>query len=225
MPTFWAAGAAIISLAATPAPATATASSATVTVRVVGDDIDLPLPAGYCEPTGRYIDLAQIIAAVDKESITLATFYDCAAMAAEEVPKRYIIVKALRAALMQRITREELLKQLGDIPKSEMTAAIQAATTSEALSKNASEVLGDVDLGAKMEPADADENGYYMAGVGRFKKDATSYTLAMAVGITSVKGHVLSLSAYQPGETMKTIAETLRQARFETSRMVKANQP
>lgn len=220
----WAAAAAVVSLAAT--PLTTAKPPVTIPVRLVGDDLALPLPEGYCEPTGRYVDLAQLVAAVDKESITLATFYDCAAMSAEVVPNRYIIIKAIKSALSQKIPRDELLRQLGEVPKSEMSAAVQAATNDKEISKNASEVLGgDVDLGAKMQPADADENGYYMAGVGHFKNEATSYTLSMTVGITSVKGHVVSLSAYQPGETLKTVADTLRQAKFETRRLVEANQP
>lgn len=220
----WAAAAAVVSLAAT--PPTAAKPPVTITVRLVGDDLSLPFPEDYCEPTGRYIDLAQLVAAVDKESITLATFYDCAEMVADAVPERYIIVKALKSALSQKVPRDELLRELGEVPKSEMSAAVQAAGNDKGISRNASEVLGgDIDLGAKMEPADADENGYYIAGVGHFKNATTSYALSMTVGITSVKGHVMSLATYLPGQTVRTVAESLKQAKFETRRLVAANQP
>ena len=54
--------------AVTPAPST---------FRIGGVEFALPLPTGYCMPQGKQIDIAQLIAAADPNSVTHLTLVRC----------------------------------------------------------------------------------------------------------------------------------------------------
>jgi hypothetical protein len=43
----------------------------TLHFRLSGDEITVPVPAKYCEPTGVYADRVQLAAAADSQNVTL----------------------------------------------------------------------------------------------------------------------------------------------------------
>ena len=193
-------------------------------IRVVGDAIEVPLPAGYCEPTGTYVDTAQVSAAGDSQNLTLLSLFSCAEMARGATPEHFAYVKIPKSALSAHMTLPELLSGMGAVPDSEMKAAIDNDKVSPGVQKDLSTVTGrDVAVHTAIVPADRDANGYYMAGVVQMSAGTQEITTAVAVALTAVKGHMLSYNFYAPGQTSEEVRAVLEQTKAETKRLVAAN--
>ena len=192
--------------------------------RIAGDEIAVPIPPDLCEPTGAFADRAQMAAAADSQNVTLLSLFNCAEMKAGTVPQHFAYIKAPKNTLNTRMTLAELLKAMGDVPDSEMRAAIADDKISPAISKDVSAVAGkDVKVQSAILPADKDASGYYMAGVVQVQADGGDASTGVAVGITATKGHLLSYNFYAPGQGAAEVRALLGQTKAETKRLVEAN--
>jgi hypothetical protein len=75
----------------------------------VGDkELHWTVPEGYCPPKGPMASLAQMMATMDTQNVTVLTLYACDATLTKL--DRYILVKAPVAALMATLERDQFLK-------------------------------------------------------------------------------------------------------------------
>lgn len=193
-------------------------------IRVMGDDIQVPVPDGYCEPQGPYRDNAQRAEASDSQNVTFLTLFRCDEMAAGGDLQHLIYIKAPKPALAARATLKELLDAMGAIPASELSAALDDNRIRPGVEKDASQVFGtSVQIQSEIKPATKDAFGWYMAGTVDYSVAGRNLGLAVAIGMTAVKGHVLSYNAYGPGKDVTAVRAALAQAKAETKVFVEAN--
>lgn len=192
--------------------------------RLAGDEIVVPMPAGFCDPTGGYIDGAQAVAAADNDNLTLITLYDCAEMARGEHPSHYAMIKAPKSGLSKRVSRGELVKGMGDIPQNTFTDQIQKEKLTE-VGRNVSKVFGeDAALTGSIAPIDKDDLAFYLGGVlGLSVAGDTPQNVSVVVALTTVKDHIVSYNFYGPGARVSDVATVLRRTKAEVKRLIDAN--
>lgn len=212
-----------------PVPRTSTPVAAlpplrTTDFNLIGDNIIVPLPAGYCPASGRFEGIAQLTAAADKENLTTASLYLCDDIASDTAPTRYALVKTPRKLLLVKASRSELLAEMGAIPPSELGALMNSENLGKEASKSASEVLGaKTEIGVNIQPVAADEYGYYITGTGQGSAGTQTFQVCFAGVLTTIKGHVIAYYFYAPGQTLGDIAAVLALTKAEVRRLIKAN--
>jgi hypothetical protein len=212
-------------LAAThPAPRARSPAPKTITVRIIGDDIQVPLPPGYCEVTGKYADYAQLAAATDNDNITVLQLDDCAEMAAGGRVQHFAVIKAIKKALAQRVPRDVFLHAMGAVPPSELSNAITDANLNKRVQDGIANVTSmNVQLETKIAPIASDDVAYYLGGLVKMQAADTAYQTSVVVALTSVKGHLIGYDFYAPGETARDLAALLAKTKGETRRLLGAN--
>jgi len=196
----------------------------TLSFRMLGDEITVPTPAGYCEPTGPYADAAQVAAAGDSQNVTLLSLYNCAEMAAGAPSQHWAFIKAPKSLMSTRATLAQLLEGMGAVPESDLKAALEDPNINEGVQKELSKVTGaDVKVASSIVPVDRDANGYYLAGTVQMSAGESNIAAAVAVGFTAVKGHLITYNLYGPGQSPAAVRAVLDVARVETKRIVDAN--
>jgi len=78
----------------------------TAQFRIGGVAFSVPLPEGYCEPTGRNVDVAQFTAALDDKNVTVLSLFPCNS---DGDSSDYYLIKAPKSALFVTLTREQVL--------------------------------------------------------------------------------------------------------------------
>jgi len=176
------------------APPHAQASPQVGTFRISGVGFEMPIPTGYCLPSGKGGDVAQLMAAADQQNVTHLTLLACQ----DDWGKDYILVKTPSQALLVDVGREEALKALA--------AALDTPALKEQFSsgklvtdagKGMSDVLGrKVDLVGEIKPVGRDEACVYLAGTTEVKTADVSYRIAVGGCITVVGRRMLTLYVY-----------------------------
>jgi hypothetical protein len=203
----------------------AQAAERSVTVTVDGQTIQVPIPEGYCPASGAYVERARAVAAHDKDNETVLTLYDCAAMAAggSNMP-RYAHLKFPIALRGSSVTMDEVRGAFPD-SASEFAKFMDEAVDEKAIGKEFSEVAQadvKVEVGG-LKPAGEDATGVFLAGVMTVQIDGTPVPLATAVGVSSVKGKMLSFNFYAQGDTVQILSRQLSVARGTVRAMGAAN--
>jgi hypothetical protein len=192
--------------------------------RLAGDEIAVPMPAGFCEQAGKFADQAQLMAAADNQNVTLLSLASCAEMAAGGPLSHYAYVKIPKRALTARVTLPELLAQMGAVPESEMKSAVANDKISPNVEQGLHAVTGrDVKVRSSIVPVDRDASGYYLAGVIDVSLGDKSGTIAAVVAITAAKGHILTYNLYGPRIDAPGVHALLVDAKAETTRILAAN--
>lgn len=192
--------------------------------RLAGDEIAVPVPAGYCEPTGVYADRAQLAAAADSQNVTLLSLFNCAEMEAGGAAQHFAYIKIPKTVLNARVGLAELLSQLGQVPDSEMADAVSDAKTSSGVANDISAIGGrDVAVHSAINPVARDDIAYYLAGTLQIKMEGEDIALAVSISMTSVKNHMLTYNFYVPGHDLAAIRMALEQTKTETRRLLAAN--
>ncbi|MBL8772140.1 MAG: hypothetical protein JNK30_12225 [Phenylobacterium sp.] len=206
------------------APAGAAAEeAAALAVRIGGDEIRMPVPAGYCEPTGRYANIAQLTDAMDRENITYLALVDCAAVNAGRELSRYLFLRAPKVFASERLTREQLFERMGPMPENAPNLLLDNPAMDQAKGAARRATGRNVELSGEMRPVAKDEAGYYMAG-GLQQDDAgRSRRTSVGIGATAVRGHVVTVNSYVRGSDLAAVREALKVARETTQGLVAAN--
>jgi hypothetical protein len=197
--------------AAPPAPAEAS-------FRVGGVAFQLPLPAGYCLPRELQVDVAQLVAAGDTDNVTDLTLFPCnAPVSGAEMgaQKDYILIKTPKQALIAQVSREELIRGMGEaFEKPAFTEALASGQLLDRAGKGVSDVLGTkVDLSGGVAPRGKDDFCAYLGGTMAVASSIKSYTLAVGACITAVGGRVLAIYWYGPDEGPASVARLLVKAK------------
>jgi hypothetical protein len=176
----------------------------------------MPLPKGYCLPSGTDIDAAQLMAAGDTENVTHALLVRCDANSGEALgAKDYLILQTPRQALLAPVTRGELLQAVGaEFEKPEFSAAIAGGEIEQEVEKSFGKVLGtEVTFDGAIRPLGRDDVCAFMGGVIEFKAVAVGYKISAASCITSIGNRVMAINWYGPDTHAAAIAELLKKAR------------
>lgn len=194
------------------------AAAAQASFSVGGVEFGLPLPSGYCLPRGQQVDIARLVAAGDTANVTHLTLFPCdAALDASGLgaQKDYILIKTPKQALSAQVTRDELLKGLGDAFESPaFTQALASGELLKEAGKGVSNAVGrTVDLSGNVAPRGKDDLCAYLGGVMAVASSVKSYTLAVGTCITAIGGRVLSVYWYGSNERPAGVARLLVRAK------------
>jgi len=212
-----------VSATTTSPPERATAP-AFAAARIMNDDIRVPLPEGFCEPTGPYIAQAQLIAAADNDNVTVLQLNSCAEMAAGGRTSHFAVMKAGKKTLTANISLADLLAAMGALPKSAFADLVNGPDVQKKVEDGFGQVSSaKIELKSDLQPVASDDAAYYLAGLMTGTVGENSGQLALAIAITSVRGHVVSYDFYAPGATARDVANVLQQAKTEVHRLLKAN--
>ena len=111
--------------------------------RVGGVSFMLPLPAGYCLPSGRVADVMQLLAAGDTENVTDLSLAQCDGKMLSGASD-YTIIKTPRRGLLVAIDRAELLEAVGK----EFDSKLDITPMFDAAGKSMSDLTGrKIDVG------------------------------------------------------------------------------
>jgi hypothetical protein len=180
--------------------------------------LEVPLPAGYCEPTGADIDLAQVVAAGDNDNVTHLSLYPCNVQASKAplgTFKDYIVVKTPRQALLVAVGREELLRSLGEeFENPAFAEAVASGRIMDESEAGPSKVLmTKLDLSGSVAPRGKDEMCAYVGGLLTVSSSVVTYTLAVGGCMTSVGERVLAIYYYGPDQSPSGVARLLMRSK------------
>jgi hypothetical protein len=211
-------GAMLIAFAA-PAAAQSTGS-----FRLGGMQFTVPIPAGYCLPSGSNIEVAQLLAAADDRNVTHLTLYRCGQSGAAITD--YILIKTPIEALLIRASREQLLQALG----AEFQGPLGSAAGAEALTNQAesrvSSVLGaEVNLTGVVRPLGLDSFCAYMGGTMQVTSSLGNYTGSLGMCMTAVSERMVTINWYGADGGSAGVAELLRRSRQLAERITATPAP
>ena len=214
-----------VTMIASPVLADAPAAKTSFDFSVGGVALTLPLPAGYCLPTGKAAAVAELIAAGDTNSVTHVTLKRCD-IDLGTGSNDYTLIKTPTSALMTTIDRPALIKALGDQFADPVTLAQLAASLSDGKAgKDVSEVLhAKVEIKGDIKPLGHDDVCAYLGGQVNVKAEGAGYLQPTAVCITSVGSKVVTISRYGTDLKPAAIVSLMRDARqiAETLRLARA---
>jgi hypothetical protein len=204
------------------APASAQAKPQVAGFRISGVALEMPVPAGYCLPTGKWTDVAQLMAAADKDNVTDLTLFACPGDGGND----YILVKTPTKVLMVDTGREEALKELAtafDTP--ELKAEFSSGKLMTDAGKGISDAFGHkVDLAGEIKPLGRDEACVYLGGSTEVKAPNVSYRISVGGCISVVGRRMLSVFLYGPDKGPAGVAALVVRSRrlMETIRVAPA---
>ena len=199
------------------------AAPRTLSVKIGGDEVRMPVPEGYCEPQGRYANIAQLTDAMDSQSITYLALVDCAAQAGGGDLQRYLFLRAPKAMMAERLTRPELLDRMGPVPDSSLNLALDNPGVERAR-QDAERAQGrKLEVSADIRPVAKDAHGFYVAGLMKTGSGGQTRETAIAIGATTAQRHVVAINSYVRGSDLAAVREALRVAREATRELAEAN--
>lgn len=203
---------ALAPVAAEPAPAPTPPVS--IDFSIGGVALTMPLPAGYCIPTGQDAARAQIVAAGDKGTVTHATLKRCDGSLGNGA-NDYTLIKTPNAMLVPVVDRPTLIKELGaEFDNPVAVAGFAGDMNKSDAGADLSQILGTrVEIKGTVKPLGHDAVCAYMGGQVEVKGAGLSYLQPTGVCITSVGGKVVTIARYGKDLAPAAIATLLRGAR------------
>lgn len=197
------------------APGTALAQDK-VTISIAGIELEAPMPAGYCLPTGKHKAVAELVAAADTENVTLATLFRCDLMAGDRPPGNdYYLIKTPRKALVLKISRAQLIEELGkEFGKAEwQEGGEKVADLPGRVSESVSGTFNTpVEMTGSFAPRGTDADCIYMGGEVQVSMAGLSYPIQAGACMTAAADKMLAVYAYDDPET-DGIARLMRKSR------------
>ena len=146
----------ILAAAACVAPAGARTSSNTTTFTVAGRQIEMPLPSGYCVPTGVRAEEARRLAAGDSQNHTPVDIQRCGTTGDD-----YMIVKYPRNLEPLPMTRQQFIEVVAaEFDQAALDSGIETGKNDVSASTGGTLKVDTVAYG----PAGSDSDCYYLAG-------------------------------------------------------------
>lgn len=196
-------------------PAIAAAGENTpVAFAIGGESFELPLPTGYCPPSGRTAAIAQLLAAGDTQNVTHAMLVPCGQEPGSGV-NDYTLVKTPSNLLIVDLDRAALLAAMGPEFDKPDFAAVMA--TPEAMAKpgeDMSRAMGaKVELTSALKPVGHDSVCAYLGGTVAVKTAAGSYDQPVGGCLTAVGKRFVAIYRYGKDGSNAGILTLLRQAK------------
>jgi len=183
-------------------------------------NFEMPIPAGYCLPTGKGSDAARLLATADKLNVTSLTLLSCTG----NPFGTYIIIKTPVPVVNSDFTREEMLKSLGSA--FEAPSIKEKIATGALLNESAdglSTAFGQkVDLSGDMRPRGKDDACAYLGGTLELKSTQIAYRASMGSCLTAVGRRFIAVHVYGPDKGPAGVAALIATSRrvMETIRPV-----
>jgi hypothetical protein len=176
-------------------------------------NLEIPIPAGYCLPTGDIAAVAQVVAASDDVNVTDLTLVRCG-VGSQAALEDYMIIKTPKRALVDTVTREQLLVAVGaefDRPEFKDFIAKGVGAQAENQWKN----MGvEIHFSGTPQPLGRDNVCAYLGGqLSPSDKDGKIYPTLMGGCLTSVGGKVVSVFRYVAPGKGKEVGDLLREVR------------
>lgn len=175
-----------------------------VRISVGGVDLEAPMPAGYCVPTGKYKTVAELVAAADTENVTLASLFPCDRMSSEQEPgSDYYLIKTPRRALLVSVSRPELIAQLKEeFGKAEWQEGGKRVAE---IPGKASESITDtfntpVEVKGSFAPRGTDADCVYMGGEVQVSMAGLSYPIQTGACMTAAANKIVTVYIYDDPE-------------------------
>jgi len=180
--------------------------------RVGGVEVSGPVPEGYCFLEGVDVDVAQLLAASDNDSVTHLTLQNCKPDLADI---DYLILKTPKKLLSANVQRETLFASLrAAFGTPEFKDAIEnggfLTQSAEGLEKT---LQMEVEIGGALKPVGNDSTCSYLAGILDFEAAQVKYKLAVAACITTVANKVVSVNFYGPASGNGSIKAVMEKAK------------
>lgn len=173
-----------------------TSSARTTEINVGAVRLRVPLPVGYCLPEGDQVAVAQLLAAVDTDNVTLLTLNDCESMRADG---NYLIIKTPISVLNAEISRAELI---GEMTTPEAAQGMEeGASDSDRETNERYAELGaeDASIATDIKMRGNDDVCVYLGGIGTETVGGKVIPKAIAGCLTAVGGRMVSLYGYREG--------------------------
>ncbi|PLK25600.1 hypothetical protein [Novosphingobium sp. TH158] len=126
-------------------------------------NLTLPVPAGYCKPSGLSAEVARQTALADEQNITLATFYRCnqaGTISAEE----YVLIKVPKMFMSVEREKQSALAALSEVMTAPNAPKFDGPAQREA-EKGISKVIGsEAKIGGQMGYMGTDADCVYIGG-------------------------------------------------------------
>lgn len=185
--------------------------------RMGGVDFAVPIPAGYCVPQGRDVDIAQALAATDNINLTHVTLMKCG----ENDLLNYFILKTPRAAILKDFQLEPFLNEIGvQFQSTAIKDFMSDGSLDKEVKKGFQTVLGsDLDLTTDIKPLGRDERCAYVGGTAEFTNVPDPYKISMGRCITIISNRIISIYSYGSRTDVQGVVEQLKKAKELSVRM------
>ncbi len=187
----------------------------TVAINIGGTPIIAPIPAGYCIPSGKFVTVAQLLAAVDRRNVTHATFYACADGKNIDKNADYILLKTPNEALIAKLTLNKLLTEIGSVfDNTFFIKAINSEKMDHDLEKSMKSVLHtDVNAAVNIRPLGKDDRCAYMGGTAKLEGSGLTSNVAVGLCMTVVGDRLISINYYGSDTSIKGVVNLTKKAK------------
>jgi hypothetical protein len=171
----------------------------------------VPLPAGFCKPTGQDAAVMQLLTASDSRNITHASFVECKDTSAH----RYIQLKTPVQVFNADLDLAETLKSMAEaLEEPELAAKFQSKDFRNQIGEEKSKVLGaKTELSGEFGPRGHDEVCVYLGGLVTTTINDATETQAAATCMTVVGKRMISINQYEDTTDPKAYETLMGKAR------------
>ena len=188
----------------------ASAEPAQTQFRMAGVNFIVPLPDGYCLPTGKDIDVSQAMAAADSENVTHAMLVRCD----NDELMDYYILKTPKQVMMAQVSMADFLSAMGEaFANPAMKKLIHGDEIEKVVERDLNAVLGTkVDFVGEIKPLGQDDQCAYLGGIGDFSNIPKPYKIAIGACMTVVSNKVITVYSYGPRTDQVGVINELKKA-------------
>ncbi len=161
--------------------------------RLSGAEFKVPPQEGLCPPSGKNIDLDQLVAAADTQNITHYSLLSCSEQRDDKPIMNYLIIKSPKQALTVRVNRKAFLDGLGQaFENPEFKKYLESGEVEREVEKGFSEVANQkLRLDTSIEPYGRDDVCGYLGGIAKYTQVPETYAIAMGACLTSIADRVI----------------------------------
>jgi len=185
--------------------------------------IEVPLPAGFCLPSGSAVAKADLGVRSDPDNATHVTVYACAQMESPTITD-YFLVKTPKKYLETPIGREAVLAALtAELEDPNFSTEKLSSEAGTKATRSISEASGTpTRITTDIRPLGRDTDCAYMGGIVAADINGSQFVLNVAGCITSVGDRLVMAFRYTRGTKVADAAKLLPEARkFAMSMRVK----
>ena len=193
--------------------AAASANQEQASFRINGVSFEMPVPAGYCLPSGEQVDVIQIMAAADDRNLTHLAFLRCDGQ--NDPYQDYVLVKTPRQAVSMSMTRDQLLLSMeGEFRNGPLAdrRARQALIGSARESFSSTTGVA-MELDGDIRPLGLDDRCAYLGGSFTVTSPDITYSLSLGGCITATEDRVFWIAWYGPRQGSAGVEDLLARSR------------
>ncbi|WIA54606.1 hypothetical protein N6H05_16250 [Sphingobium sp. WTD-1] len=180
----------------------------------VGDkELHWTVPEGYCPPKGQMASLAQMMATMDTQNVTVLTLYACDATLTKL--DRYILVKAPVAALMATLERDQFLKLMeAEFDTPAFKAFLDKGDVNGTIDKGMETLFGaKTQTSGKVVPMGMDDSCAIIGGSMTMQTQQAQVAIGVGGCLTAAAGKAILVAAYEGYDGPDTVRTLVQRSR------------